>query len=157
MLIFRALFWIIAVSLLLAGGNGVSGNYGDRPGSEYVDRDSPAYHSAARVVASVSQLNGWCLSHETACAAAGTTGQIGLELIDSSMKGLVRWAASSEASTSEQWVADQNHDDDQNDMALQGQRTSWEMSAPEDNVEAPFFDGLTDLLYGEDEELDDIG
>lgn len=153
MLIFRALFWIIAVSLLLAGGNGVSGYYGDRPGSEYVDRDSPAYHSAARVVASVSQLNGWCLSHETACGAAGTTGHLGLELIDSSMKGLVRWAASSEASTSERRVASQDHDD----MTLQGQRTSWGISAPEDNVEAPFFDGLTDLLYGEDEELDDIG
>ena len=157
MLIFRALFWIIAVSLLLAGGNGVSGYYGDRPGSEYVDRDSPAYHSATRVVASVSQLNGWCRSHETACAAASTAGQIGLELIDRSMKGVMRWAASSEASTSERRVADQNHDDDQNDMSPQGRRTSWGMAAPDNNAEAPFFDGLTDLLYGEDEELDDIG
>ena len=138
MLIVRALFWIVCVSLLLAGGNGLPAFYGDRPGSDYVNEASPAYNSAERVVASVSQLNGWCLSHEKICNVSSTAGHLTLRLVD----GAARWTISQLASTTRK-IAD-------------GENRAKAPGSGE-TAEASLFDGITDLLYDENEELDDIG
>lgn len=148
MLIPRAVFWIVCVSLLLAGGGGLPGYYGDRPGAEYVDSDSPAYHSAERVVASVSQLNGWCLSHENVCDVAGTAGSMALELIE----GVGRWTVSQLKSTTQRIVAVET-----GGMATSPRRQSAEKVRSDETANVSLFDGITDLLYDEGEELDDIG
>lgn len=138
MLIVRSLFWIVCVSLLLAGGNGLPAFYGDRPGSDYVNEASPAYRSAERVVASVSQLDGWCLSHEKVCDVSSTAGHLALRLVD----GAARWTISQLAATTQRIAADEN-----SEKAARSGETAG----------VSLLDGITDLLYDENEELDDIG
>jgi hypothetical protein len=81
----QALFWVVAVSFLLAGGNAIGSNYGDAPGAEYLGEESPAYASSKRVVASITKLKGLCNRHETACGYAGTVGTFSLEAVDAAM------------------------------------------------------------------------
>lgn len=150
----RALFWIVAVSLLLAGGNGVSARYVDVPGARYVNEDSPAYHSAQRVVASVQQLNGWCAADNEArrrvCTTAGKAGHIALEGVDRLMAmfmSLEIFAAG----------------DDAGQLALKSEgKAQGEPLVPArapllDEAPVSLIDDLQNLLYSEEEELDDIG
>lgn len=148
MLIPRALFWIICVSLLLAGGGGLPSYYGDRPGAEYFNSESPAHHSAERVVASVSQLNGWCLSHENVCDIAGTAGSMALELIE----GVGRWTVSQLKSTTQRIAAA-----DKSEATTSPRRQTTVKVRSDETANVTLFDGITDLLYDEGEELDDIG
>lgn len=89
MRVLRALFWIVAVSLLLAGGTGFSSQFGEGPVAGYAGEDSPAYHSAERVVASVRQLDGWCDAdgdvRAQICDTAATAGHMMLEAVDAVM------------------------------------------------------------------------
>ena len=89
MRVLRALFWIVAVSLLLAGGTGFSGQFGEGPVAQYAGEDSPAYQSAERVVASVRQLQGWCEgagdAREQICDTAATAGHLTLDAVDTLM------------------------------------------------------------------------
>lgn len=150
----RALFWIIAVSLLLAGGNGFSARYADVPGARYVNEDSPAYHSAQRVVASVQQLNGWCAGDNEArtrvCATAGKAGHMTLEGVDRLM---VMFMSLEIFATG----------DDADQFALKGERKArMDAIAPAtaslfEKAPVSLIDDLQKLLYSDDEKLDDIG
>lgn len=158
MRVVRALFWIVAVSLLLAGGNGFSARYADVPGARYVNEDSPAYHSAQRVVASVQQLNGWCAGDNDAqariCATAGKAGHMTLEGIDRLMAIFM---------SLDIFVADE----DTGQFTLKSERqteadTVVPVSAPIsahvfDEAPVSLIDDLQNLLYNDDEELDDFG
>lgn len=150
----RALFWIVAVSLLLAGGNGFSVHYTDGPGARYVNEDSPAYHSAQRVVASVQQLNGWCDGNNEArtrlCATAGKAGHIALAGIDRLMVLFMSLDIFAESDDPGQFVM-RSDGKEENDSAGPDTRPF---------VEEPpvsLIEDLQNLLYNDDEELDDIG
>lgn len=150
----RALFWIITVSLLLAGGNGFSARYADVPGARYVNENSPAYHSAQRVVASVQQLNGWCAGDNEArarvCATAGKAGHIALEGIDRLMVMFMSFEIFAASDDVDQFAL---NEESKTEMGALAPATA----SLFDKAPVSLIDDLQNLLYSDDEELDDIG
>lgn len=150
MRVVRALFWIVTVSLLLAGGNGISARYQEGPGARYVNEDSPAYHSAQRVVASVRQLNGWCDGgnevREGLCSTAATTGHVALEGIDRIMLTIVSLD-----------IFAGPGDPGQLALKVPGQTAQTTTEPVLSDVPATLMDDLKNLLYSDGEELEDIG
>jgi hypothetical protein len=142
MKVFPALFWIVTVSFLLAGGNGFSENYGKVPGSKYVGRDSPAYASSERVVASTQKLKGICSGGAQACRILAGLGRKGLEMVDAILTlGLDRWANAS---------PNDRRDRSDTRPALIGR-----VGIAADD---PLFEGINHLIYvDEDDEMEDIG
>jgi len=136
MSIFKALFWVVAVSFLLAGRNGISSSFENGPASEYLGPDAPAVQSSETIVAKVSELRGICGREETICDVTGSIANFGLRFIDQVLA---------------QFLSEDAYRQLDAPKKTGGERRN------KDLPDFDFLDSVNELFYSAEEELEDIG
>ena len=82
MKILNGIFWIVAISFLLAGQSGGAHRFDQGPAADLFGPEAPAVQSSELVVDRVSEIKGVCKREEEVCGIVGAVAYFSLRLID---------------------------------------------------------------------------
>lgn len=136
MKIVKGLFWIVAVSLMLAGRPSVSASFADGPAADYLGPDAPSVQSSGQVLEAVAQLRGLCKRHEETCGVVGAIGTFSLRFVDQVLSELLPSSFYKK---------------------MDPPKVPKKARVFHNGSKDPFVDGANELLYNLGEELEDIG
>ena len=134
--VLKALFWVVAVSFLLAGRNGVSTSFDSGPAADYLGPEAPAVRSSEAIVDKVVAVKGICKREEEICGVVGAVAHFSLRFIDQVLS---------------QFLPGDTY------QKLDAPKVPKKKRVFENQDDNPYLDHVNELLYSVGEELDDIG